>query len=940
MNKTEYELNNKVSKSDKNQAGTATVIAAMIMSLLVGFVTLAISRTTNETMSVSNDIAETKAFAAAQASLENMTMQADDKFEARLDLTSADRINIQNNYPSGMGNYQFTQNVEKVGSNEVLDATGQTFQGLKQIRDTWQFTTTAADPVSGVQSILRRRFYNNRIPLFQFGIFYDDDLEFHPGPRFDFGGRVHSNGNLFLMASTGLYFSSRVTATKDVVTDVARNGDPASNWGDNVWVKNASNVNVRLSATMGSAKNSVVNGTNIYAVNPDMPPLYTTANWNTAVKPLFNDNLLAHIDPLKLPIKLGIATNNPSYVEIVKRGNMVGDKWNDGTGTPALPNIVDVTAATANSLLLVKQKYANQNGIRISLSDFQNRLPGCANTTVNCGIRLDGNQAGTGDVAVGDSRGYLPKPYKVAGVPVQSTRVNGNRLFNAGKENWIKVELVTIDSVTGTVTTVDVTQDILSLGVTDEAKQVTGIQGANPNFVFFSVPVSSRDSRSIIKLQRFVMPGSIVKTVSPYLTNYSWNSDDYNMVVNYDENNNPLDVNPRTAAVDPVEHRVLASAYIGGNTKNIQITPFPIMMFDTREGVYNDNLNTTTNLPAGTVTRNGVMSMVDIDVGNLRKFLKGDFDGMLPITTPGAIAHGGNPLLGGDVPQDRGWVVTVSDRRGDYDFDGEYDMEDIYGNNDTLLQPGEDVNGNGSLQYDYLFEAPRYADTYGTDVAAVVNTPYYRRGVRLVNGKVVPGIYNIPIPENTQGFAFASENGVYVQGDFNATGVTSIGSPTPPTNFLPQNTAEHIPASIAADAVTILSNNWEDSNSFNSPYLKGTRQASDTTVRFGMIAGDAKSSLSGSPNQGGGNLRLGGGVHNFKRFLENWGGKTLSYTGSLVNMFNSRNNNGAFKCCSKVYDPPNRNWTFDTTFLDMNRLPPSTPFFQTLKLTGFERVNQ
>jgi hypothetical protein len=941
MNKTEYESKNKVSKTDKDQAGTATVIAAMIMSLLVGFVTLAISRTTSETMAVSNDIAETKAYAAAQASLENMTMQADDKFEAKLDLTPTDKINIQNSYPSNMGNYQFTQTVEKVNSNEVLDATGQTFQGLKQIRDTWQFTTTTADSVSGVQSILRRRFYNNRIPLFQFGIFYDDDLEFHPGPRFDFGGRVHSNGNLFLMASTGLYFSSRVTATKDIITDVARNGDPWSNWGENVWVKNASNVNVRLSHTMGSAQNSVVNGTNIYSGNTDMPPLYNNTAWDTAVKPLFNDNLLARIAPLKLPIKLGINTTNPSYIEIVKRGKVVGDKWNDGTGTPASPNIIDVTAATADPVLVAKQRYTNQNGIRISLSDFQNRLPGCANTTVNCGIRLDGNQAGTGDIAaVGDPRGYLPKPYRVAGVPVQSTRVNGDRLFNAGKENWIKVELITNDPVTGNATTIDVTQDILSLGVTDEAKPVTGLKDGNPNFVFFSVPGSSRDSRSIIELQRFVMPGSIVKTGSPYLTNYSWNSGIYNMVVNYDENNNSLDVSPRTGAVDPVEHRVGASAYIGSDTKNIQIAPFPIMMFDTREGVYNDDLNTTTNLPAGTVTRNGVMSMVDIDVGNLRRFLRGDFDGMLPTTTPGAIAHANNPLLGGDVPQDRGWVVTVSDRRGDYDFDGEYDMEDIYGNNDGLLQKGEDVNESGDLQRDYLFEAPRYVDTYSTDVAAVVNTPYYRRGVRLVNGKVVPGIYDIGTPEDTKGFAFASENGVYVKGDFNATGVVSIGSPTPPADFLPQNTAEHIPASIAADAVTILSNSWEDSNSFNSPYLKGTRQASNTTVRFGMIAGDAKSSLSGSPNQGGGNLRLGGGVHNFKRFLENWGGKTLSYTGSLINMFNSRNNNGSFKCCTKVYDPPTRNWTFDTSFLDMNRLPPSTPFFQSLKLTGFERVNQ
>ena len=36
------------------------------------------------------------------------------------------------------------------------------------------------------------------IPLFQFGIFSDTDLSFFPGPDFKFGGRVHTNGDLYL----------------------------------------------------------------------------------------------------------------------------------------------------------------------------------------------------------------------------------------------------------------------------------------------------------------------------------------------------------------------------------------------------------------------------------------------------------------------------------------------------------------------------------------------------------------------------------------------------------------------------------------------------------------------------------------------------------------------------------------------------------------------
>ena len=269
-------------------------------------------------------------------------------------------------------------------------------------------------------------------------------------------------------------------------------------------------------------------------------------------------------------------------------------------------------------------------------------------------------------------------------------------------------------------------------------------------------------------------------------------------------------------------------------------------------------------------------------------------------------------------------------------------MEDIYGNNDGTKQPGEDINNNGTLEFDFSNEAVPYTGT-GNHVsptfAATVEHSYYRRAVRLINGTVLPGTYDAADSLNTKGFTVASENAVYVRGNYNATGISSVGTPTASTQYLPQNTAAHVPASIVGDAVIVLSNSWSDARSFRYPFTLNQRVASETTVRFAMLAGDARSSLEGSPNQGGGDPRLTGGVHNFKRFLETWGSARLNYAGSLINLYNSRNNNGSFKCCAKVYGPPTRNWVFDTTFLDPTRLPPGTPFFQTIQLTGFQRVN-
>jgi hypothetical protein len=919
-------------KQGSNQEGTATIIAVMIMSLLTGFVALAISRTTNETMAMSNDIAETRAFSAAQASLENMTLNADSKFDIKLDLNSTDEAQIKASKPEGFTEYEFKQTIQKIRTGEVVDATGETFQGLKQIRDEWELSAAVSDPKTSVQSILRRRFFNNRIPLFQFGIFYDDDLEFHPGPRFDFGGRVHSNGNLFLSASTGLYFSSKVSATKDIVTDIARNGDSWNKWGENVYVKSGQGVYVKLDHTKGSAQNGVVNGVNLYAGNADFPALYETANWDVISKP-FGGNLISRLKRLDLPIRLAAGGNQIDYFELVKRGKDVGDKWNDGTGTVSAPSISPVNSTNADSIITSQQRYSNGSGIRVSLSDSQDRLPGCATTPANCGVRLDGTYGGT--------VGYLPLALKNG---TQATRLNGERFAVTGKQMWIKVELVNNDRSAGTITANDITQDILSLGITEQAPTITGTVNGNP-YTYFSVTGSDRDSRSIIKLQRFVMPGSVIKSNSAYLTDYNWDGKNYNFAVTDDANAATLvdDINPNTGLADLSARQVSAS--ILGGTKTVKVVPYPIMMFDTREGVYDYDLSlNTANLP-----RNGVMSMVDIDVNNLRRFFNGEFDNLLPTTgTPYTVSTSGISLKSSSVPQDRGWVFYVSDRRGDFDFDGEYDMEDIYGNNDGILQYGEDINKNGTLQANYGTlaanytdaEAPRYSDTWSPDVASVVNTKYYRRGVRLTNGTIIPGIYDSDTPQYTKGFAFASENGVYVKGNYNATGVSYQGTPTAAIGFLPQNTVEHIPASISADAITALSNAWQDSNSFSSPYSTSARNADDTTMRFAMLAGDPMSSLKAEPDQGGSDKRLGGGVHNFKRFLEDWNSNYLNYSGSLINMFNSHNSNGTFKCCSKVYSPPNRNWVFDTTFLDPNRLPPATPFFQSISLTGFQRVNE
>lgn len=972
MNTTNFDNTNKMYQTRESEKGSATVIAVLVLGLLTVFVALAVSRTTSEAIVMANDSSEGRAYTAAQASLEMMTRNFNKVFDIKLSPSTTDLANIQNAAVPNFPDYNFQQSIIQTVAPQSVTLSDTDYAGLYALRDAWRLQTTATDSNSGVQVAMMREFYNNRVPIFQFGIFYDDDVELFNPPPFKFGGRVHSNRNLFITPNgNGIWFNSRITAVGEFVTNTRRNWDTVDS-GNTLYIKNASGSYVTVTKSMGSvvsttagASNNVfTNGTLLPNIQNDstMPPSAANSTWPTT-KASLDNNVSTHVKPLKLPI----TTAYSDIIEIVRRGRQVGDLYNDGTGLKA------VTTTTAENQDAAQEKFANKVGIRISLADSKAKLPGCAagtsSTDLNpvgtqCGIRLDGaaNGLGADPSPLTLGRGYTPKP--MAG-GYQATRLNGERIYVAGREAWIKVELVSINTTTGLPQTQDVTEDILSLGITEQAPKVIESGTTKFEITGYDHTSTGTDSRSIIKLQRFLMPGpSIPKSTSPFMSTYTWNGTTYNLVVR-----NSVATGVNIPPVTPsgcvgtctsvngfatplptpsplptnTEAAHLKLAKVNSAVATSTIVPFPIEMFDAREGVYYDN---TSNLPTGgLVTVNGVVSVIDIDVANMKKFLNGNFDGLFPTNTIFAASNSNTGLRSTNVPNANGWVVYVSDRRGDYDFDGEYDMEDIYtstnANNDASpLQAPEDVNRNGILDVDFTNEAVRYNAFVMPDYAAATDHKYYRRAVRLINGQSLPGTYDSTTPANTKGFTVSSENGIYVKGNYNATGVANYYSsdPTPSNEYLPQNTADHIPAAVVGDAITILSNAWNDSESFAFPFARSSRTASETTIRFGMIAGDTMSGQQGTPDQGN-YSHLSGGVHNFKRFLETWSGTNLNYTGSLINLYNSRNNNGSFKCCNTVYAPPNRNWIFDSTFTNPYRLPPGTPFFQYVQMTGFMRLN-
>jgi hypothetical protein len=83
----------------------------------------------------------------------------------------------------------------------------------------------------------------------------------------------------------------------------------------------------------------------------------------------------------------------------------------------------------------------------------------------------------------------------------------------------------------------------------------------------------------------------------------------------------------------------------------------------------------------------------------------------------------------------------------------------------------------------------------------------------------------------------------------------------------------------------------------------------------------------------------GGGLENFPRFLENWGGETLLYRGSLVSLFESEQaNKRTWAAGPTYYSPPARDWRFDLRFQDPSNLPPGTPLVGSVMQLAYRPV--
>jgi hypothetical protein len=172
--------------------------------------------------------------------------------------------------------------------------------------------------------------------------------------------------------------------------------------------------------------------------------------------------------------------------------------------------------------------------------------------------------------------------------------------------------------------------------------------------------------------------------------------------------------------------------------------------------------------------------------------------------------------------------------------------------------------------------------------------------VRLVDGQQLP----------PSGLTVATPMPLYIWGNYNVQTPdgTSIGT---------NNTVYTYPAAFMADAVTVLSSNWNDG--YDGSTALAQRPAMDVTVNAAILQGIVPSATVGD------NQHYSGGAENFLRLLEDWNTNTLTYNGSMVTMFDCRYGTNYWQSSGTYYNEPTWQRGFDTNFLNPGKLPPGTP---------------
>jgi hypothetical protein len=930
-----------------------TLIAALLLTILLSGVAVGLLyMVSNEVRMGGNDLEGNLAYYGAEAGIENLTSQISQLYQSSQSPTAAsiNALAVPANYPTAVSgsNITYMGYAESItwpstqtngqpcpnapdpcGSWDIVGSGGDQGMVASLIPFTLQVTATrqanagqvalySNAAATGASVNLTRTVEVALLPAFEFGVFCDGDCDYFAGPNFNFGGRVHTNGNLFLAEGAALTFTDKVAAVGQVILDQLENGHPTSSgYTGSVYVPNAA-AGCPAAPGTGPAANCVLLPAGSWTGG--IPPTGgANAGWTGISKSTFAgfiENGATGATRLQLPF---VQNSTVGAIDIIRRPQ-AGDT--QLLSSSRLYNKAAIRILLADSLA---DLHPERGAGALDANDVQ--IGPAAQNGAAIGI---GTPPGTMYFGQGQVTGSQVRPtgcgavasWPLAGQVTQATTCVGT---------WLRVEYLNNAGAW-----IGVTKEWLGYGFgrgynqpPTAPYQAAGIPVCTPG----ATPVAqcyNPISPAILILQQLQSGKGAAAATGLATTATNW------LPINFYDarEGEPRDTRAGGATA--------ASCSPAGVMNSVELDVGNLWLWLQGKAPYaagtGKNVNAT--------NQNGYILYF------------ADHRGMQPDPNPlPQYTSLYNKMTGMSGLED---VVNSASSSGIPD--GAMEPITYYNTPPNKYSP-EDVNADGLLD---TWGAKYLGAGFGI-AAGTMAQPYYisgstngiancattgawnmvtgpRHSLRLVDGGMdAAGNSYLPQPiapaTSGNGFTVVSEEPVYVYGDYNS------GSADP---FFPSKgvnaTTPHSAAAIIADSVTLLSNppagnnlqgatvnatsGWTDSLSLSFPADMSSRPGNNSYYRVAIAAG--KSIPFPQPAWGGQDFGTDGGMHNFLRYLENRGanGATVNYSGSLISMYYSQYNTGNFKCCTAVYGAPTRNYFFDTQFLNPSNLPPGTPMFQ------------
>jgi Tfp pilus assembly protein PilX len=990
-----------------------------------------------------------RAFYGAEAGMETLTASLENLFNQNYAPTAAmitgssgivatapaNLINgVQYLNPDGSNGYVISFPTASNGNPQSSsnNITNGTYAGMSGLMTPYTITVTARTAM-GSEVRLQRDVQTVAIPVFQFGVFSINDLDYFAEPNFNFGGRVHSNGNIWLgeLEPNTLKLGGAVTAGGQIITANLENGLATSGIFDGpiqITTGGAGYANLlsQSPAQSVSGASNYVGHIGAYTSTFATMASGTYGKANLAVSQtggkVLNIGIATpqiggqEIDMIRRPIAGENTSNLAKYQERywhqVGMRILLSDYGSDGT---CATSDISSTSGSGTALPELSTNLAASSTTPATPVDLATLAWDVSDTTGNAD---DGAHAPPYKSGPTWMSAQSPNPIGNTVWPLPTSGSTGAGSYASADGYWVKQYYpiiggcIKIEYQNSSGVWTDVTPNILELGFT--GKDIRPLTATTGTYKWVAPPtlVALQSTGTVIPAQG--------PTVKSGVTTVSCTDPSTNAVIRLARvRDNPsagTTTGFNAATTSPCgTPPTTANASTGMHGSDF----WPNALFDSREGELVDQTAVTAN-----PTLSGTMYYVELDIGNLAKCLTGTastFSTYCSWASSVTTSNGeGYSIYFSDRrseqtdPHPPASVGTTAQLTGGYGFDDVVNASSSAGCPASLASPtldtGEDLEGDYNTSgvdssaltvprtYGNILHppSPRTAPTVywpmlqgGTAATAwnlpltaaglgtsgmstvlannpnctslgtawpfaiVKNSPqelrenpavFYRRALKITDG------YSISIGTagacNGQncGLSIAAENLVYVQGDFN-------NDPRTDATFATPTTDTHVGTAILADSITALSDGWNDANSFISPYSWNGRMAVQTTYRFAMMSGEGVPFQLPSRTIDAGE-GTDGGVHNLLRYVENWNTNSSTtftansgtavasyYLGSMVSTYYDHQAVAIWKCCNgSVYQPPQRNYTFDSDFQTSSKLPPLTPMLRDINTIGYTQM--